>query len=777
MTNLLPVKLAALRKHYQYSQSDLAENLHIPVQEYMNWENGNTICNIVQLKMIAQFYHVSLQDLADNTRQVVITKPKATLDDSVQIPFMNSIGKETDASDIEMTAPTEEIEDTVSVPASDDDEATLESTRIMNTQDFQPTTVNKIVDEDDYDDYEEEPVQKAKPAAPVQKKPAPAAAKKKLGKNTIIAIAIGAVALIAIVIFLIVNPFGKGSSNKLSIGNENRLTLAEKFSIYIDSNGKLITHGTNLPAVSEFTDTVQISSRSTFALGLKNDGTVVCSGAGTACDVGTWKDITMIAAGDNHSVGLKNDGTVVCAGSDSACNVGGWTDIEAVYAGNELTIGRKSDGTLVSSGTYNAANKITSAQSVSDVAIGDNEIAVVSSSGKVTMYAIGSLSTTDTSSLSGIGTAAVGDNFVAAMTTGGKVSIVTEDKDLKTQVEAWPSMKFIAARNNTLIGITADGQMYGAGDNTYNQYENSAEASASPSPTPTATAGTKLATPNSPSFAVSTANLTLTWDAVTGADYYEVTMNTNPTTSVKSAKNSASIPVSKLVRGNAYTITIAAYPKEGDTSTVKSDVRTVTYTYSAAATKLDKPVFTGADTSASKITIKWNAVSNADYYQVTLGTQSQKATGTSISFDTGNYQNGTQYTVSITAYSNDSSKYSASDASSDTYTYKSVTTQLANVGNAYMSAGSSSDTVTVSWDAVENAGSYDVKIGNTSKSVTDGSLSVIFARADLGSTDEVDIVITAKPKNTDLYSASTTTIQNVNVPPLPTAVPTATPAQ
>ena len=771
MTNLLPVKLAALRKHYQYSQSDLAENLNIPVQEYMNWENGNSICNIAQLKMIAQFYHVSLQDLADNTRQVVITKPK-TMDDSVQIPFMNSMNQDADAEDLQNTASADTVGDTVQMPAAPiEDDATIQATRIMNTQDFQPTTVNKIVDEDDYD---EEPVPEEKPAAPAPKKTAPAAPKKKLSRNTIIAIAAGAVAVIALIIFLIVNPFGKGSSDKLSVGNENRLTLAEKFSIYVDSNSKLIARGTNLPAVSEFTDTVQISARSTFALGLKSDGTVVCSGAGTACEVDDWKDITMIAAGDNHSVGLKSDGTVVCAGSDSACNVGDWTDIEAVYAGNELTIGRKTDGTLVSSGTYNAASKITSVQDAADVAIGDNEIAVVSSSGKVTMYAIGSTATTDTSSLSGIGKAAVGDNFVAAMTTGGKVSIVTEDEDLAKKVEEWPTMKFIAARNGTLIGVTSDGQMYGVGDNTYSQYENSAESSASPSPTPTATAGAKLATPNSPSFAVSTANLTLTWDAVTGADYYEVTMNTNPSTSVKSAKNSASIAVSKLVSGNAYTITITAYPKDGDTST-KSDVRTVTYTYTAAATKLDKPVFSGADTTAGKITIKWNAVSNADYYQVTLGTQSQKATGTSVSFDTANYQNGTQYTVSITAYANDSGKYAASDASSDTYTYKSVTTQLANVGNAYIAAGDTSDTVIVSWDAVENAGAYDVQIGNTSKSVTDGSLSVVFSRADLGSSEEVNIVITAKPKNTDLYSSSTTTIQNVNVPPLPTAVPTATP--
>ena len=67
MTNRLPEKLTALRKHFGYSQGDMAEKLVVPVAEYMNWENGNTICRIDQLRQLARIYRVPIEDLADNT--------------------------------------------------------------------------------------------------------------------------------------------------------------------------------------------------------------------------------------------------------------------------------------------------------------------------------------------------------------------------------------------------------------------------------------------------------------------------------------------------------------------------------------------------------------------------------------------------------------------------------------------------------------------------------------------------------------------------------------
>ena len=65
MENRLPEKLTALRKHLNYAQGDLAARLGVTVQEYMNWENGNSVPSIFLLKALADLYGVPLQDLAD----------------------------------------------------------------------------------------------------------------------------------------------------------------------------------------------------------------------------------------------------------------------------------------------------------------------------------------------------------------------------------------------------------------------------------------------------------------------------------------------------------------------------------------------------------------------------------------------------------------------------------------------------------------------------------------------------------------------------------------
>lgn len=190
----------------------------------------------------------------------------------------------------------------------------------------------------------------------------------------------------------------------------------------------------------------------------------------------------MIAAGDNHSVGLKEDGTVVCAGSEDACDVSDWKDIKAVYAGNEITIGLTSDGKLMTSGNFSVSSKLESLSSIQDVSVGDTEIGVVTTDGKVNMYALGTGSTLDTSTWTGMSRVVTGDSFAAAMTSGGKVSIATSDTALKSAVEAWAN-EVSAARNSTIVAIGTDGKMYGAGDTIYNQYEDTAATA-----TPTASA-------------------------------------------------------------------------------------------------------------------------------------------------------------------------------------------------------------------------------------------------------------------------------------------------
>jgi hypothetical protein len=285
----------------------------------------------------------------------------------------------------------------------------VEATKIMNTDEFAPTRVNKIVDDtqslpddqdeeyedDEYeeDEEEEEEEQPKKKGKKKSKLPWSGIFHQIPKKTLIILIAVVAAALGLIAWLMLKGNSSKSSSaaDSVSVSSVNRLALAEKFSMYLNDKGSLTTWGSAV-STDSFTDLAQVSARGQFALGLKKDGTVVCAGGGTACEVSTWKNITMIAAGESHSVGLQSDGTVVCAGGDSAC--GGtkdWKDIASVYAGDGITIGVTKSRRHQSTGQISSSTKLNALTNVKAVSIGDEEIEVLSTDGKVSCYAIGTI--------------------------------------------------------------------------------------------------------------------------------------------------------------------------------------------------------------------------------------------------------------------------------------------------------------------------------------------------------------------------------------------------
>ncbi|MBR4164089.1 MAG: helix-turn-helix domain-containing protein, partial [Solobacterium sp.] len=322
MKNRLPEKLTLLRKYYGYSQSDISEKLNIPVTEYMNWENGNSICNIQQLKKLADLFKVPLDAMADNTKTIVLTKKKEAVD-NIDIPFMSgktSLMDELDPADnmlpVDGVLPAREDSYTKKVPIVNEPEK-LDETRVVDTQQFQTTLSNEIVDDIPTGAIEETTY--VEPKDPEKK------------KNSIAVMLVAAIAVVAIAAIILLLSDHKQDINTLS--DINRLAQGEGFTLYINQNGELETRGTF--GSSGFNDLVQVSAFGTHAAGLKKNGTVVSN---QKEGVSEWKDVTMIAAGSTHTVGLKKDGTVVCAGSDTACKVDEWTDIKSVYAGDSLTV-------------------------------------------------------------------------------------------------------------------------------------------------------------------------------------------------------------------------------------------------------------------------------------------------------------------------------------------------------------------------------------------------------------------------------------------------------
>ena len=67
-----------------------------------------------------------------------------------------------------------------------------------------------------------------------------------------------------------------------------------------------------------------------------------------------WRGIQKVAIGSDWALGLKQDGTVVAAGIEgkNPPDVSSWTDIADISNGHTYCVGVKQDGTLVFAGNY-----------------------------------------------------------------------------------------------------------------------------------------------------------------------------------------------------------------------------------------------------------------------------------------------------------------------------------------------------------------------------------------------------------------------------------------
>ena len=74
--NYLPIKLNKLRKHYNYSQLEVANKLGVDVSIYMAYENGSDIINYSQIRKLASLYHVSVGDIFRNDDNIELPELK-----------------------------------------------------------------------------------------------------------------------------------------------------------------------------------------------------------------------------------------------------------------------------------------------------------------------------------------------------------------------------------------------------------------------------------------------------------------------------------------------------------------------------------------------------------------------------------------------------------------------------------------------------------------------------------------------------------------------------
>ena len=636
MSNRLPEKLVFLRKEYGYTQSDIAKKLNISVPVYMNWENGNSICSIEQLKQLADLYSTPLDALVDNTRDVQPAKQQKT--ETIDIPFM-SHGSRTDTmADTEdmvrpVTGDTETQQLTDGTIRIDFNHAGMDTP--ASPQDaFQTQTFTQSVTMRPSRDEEEE--EEEEPDRPVRKR--------RVILYTALACSLIVIGLLACLLFT-------GNKDKLSLSQVNRIALGDKYSLYIDKSGQLQVRGTFVPA-SDFKGVIQVSAYDGHALGLTEKGTVVNSVSDSTTD--SWKNITMIAAGKNHSAALRKDGTVLCTGSTEACRVSDWKDVSQIYAGDEVTVGIHKDGHVSVSGDVPAG--VAALENVHAASLGNNTYVFVLKDGTVRVFPSGSALATETAVWTGVDEIAAGNGLIAGILKDGRAVAAIPDEAVKEKVLSWGDLRYIAANGNTVIAVDKNGRMHGAGDNAYGQYDVSEET-----PVPSETPETVLDKPTDITFSETTANVVIKWSTVNHADYYEVTVNTSPITKIKSAGNSTSIPSSSLVNGTEYIVTVTAYAND-EKKYGTSETASVRYYYNAVTIQLDSVANIHDRVDGKYWRFTWDAVEHADYYLCTLEGQPQvRIDGLEFVVDStvAGLTNGSSYVIHIQACSEDA-KYAPS---------------------------------------------------------------------------------------------------------------------
>lgn len=640
--NKLPEKLTTLRKHYNLSQGDIASKLNVPVTEYMQWENGNTIAPVQILKQIADIFGVELDALLDNTKVIVI--PESKMEQSISIPFNG--GQDINAT--QMYDPSnDDTTQTQQIPTDDEDG----HTKVMNT-----TSFSKDEDEDTVSDA---PVEEPKMKKSSGKKKSSGLNKK---KQTIIVLAlVGVLAVLALVAIFLLN----GGSTSLNVGNDNRIAVGDTYSLYVDNQGTVKKYGDFNPT-NGFSEAVQVSAFDNHAAALTSKGTVLSSDGNSEVD--SWKNIHYISAGKNHTVGVTGEGKVECAGNEEACKVSGWTNISKVYAGNGFTLGLTNDGEVKASGNYPSA--VSSLTNVRDISVSDTLIAITKKDGTVSLYALGSTAVLDTSTWKDIQETAVGNGFVAGLDKSGNVQLLYSDEEAVTKASNWKNIKHIAANGTTLVAIDASGKMHGVGDNSHGQYVDTSDDT---------TEKEKLDDVKNIQVEINATNVVIKWDTVENASYYEVSVNTSPETKTNSSSNSVSVTSNSLTEGKSYTVTITA---KSDKDDVEESTGTYTFTYHAKAIQLDTPSNITSTSTDEGWKIDWSAVEHADSYKVSIDGGEEFTVNTNSYTDTGIDTEG-NHTVSVKACSSDS-KYAESEAASATLQYVTQT----KVVNLYYLSGS-----------------------------------------------------------------------------------------
>lgn len=257
------------------------------------------------------------------------------------------------------------------------------------------------------------------------------------------------------------------------------------FSVGVKEDGSVVAWGggsaqlRNVPA--DLTDVVAVATRWNHILALDSGGTVTYWGYGNG-DRGTLDylpPLVGMAATQQHALGVTADGQVVAWGAGTIHNE---TDVPAdlgfvvaVAASHTQSLALLADGTVVGWGQDNWG-QVTAPEDLTDVvgiATGSLFSAALKADGTVVAWGVPDGRTSVPAGVTGVTAIATGDFHTLALRTDGTVvgwgMAGANDKGQFTVPDGVTDIVAIAGARSHSLALTADGKAVGWGDDTYGQ--------------------------------------------------------------------------------------------------------------------------------------------------------------------------------------------------------------------------------------------------------------------------------------------------------------------
>ena len=345
--NYLPNKLLKLRKHYGHSQYDVANICGVDTLEYMNYENGNSIPNYAVIKKLANFYHVSVDEMFANDEKVTLHNVSENTTDDLNIKYFT---KKSITRDISNFIKRNKI-----------------VTGIIVTLIIVIVILSLVL---------------SKSNKPVE-----------IVRENINRISASSTNVVYIDNTGAVQGTGDNSNSQISMlptSGAMKVCEGEGFTIVLKEDGTVVSIGllskyANL--IEKWSNIVDIACGNNHVLGLDSKGRIYAVGDNSngQCDCDGQKDVSKIYASSTASILLNNDGSLTYTGNFiGSSSLKNYTNILDIAVSDNILAILKADKT-VDVYTKNSNNYLEAENFVDivDVACGNDFVAGLTSDGKV----------------------------------------------------------------------------------------------------------------------------------------------------------------------------------------------------------------------------------------------------------------------------------------------------------------------------------------------------------------------------------------------------------